>query len=516
MSNSYTQNTILKFLEKAVPQMQTSDDAESCLMKMARENNLTPSAFERTCHMFNSLKLNDLYNRSEMSKRGSYTSTIDVPELVNRYTDYTKDADFTNGDKINGSSCSFLDQLSSINGIVFEGDESEVSFKSAAAAEGDLSVGDIKDLCALHDFDHEQEVLKDALTDKVNYIPLEKKAYNKEMIRKDAIQRERELYGQIQTRESENANKIVKKFASILSRSFDKPDFKTIEADAIATSASPETVKQACDVLVKALKSHNYAAFKYASENRAVNEDEIFEPRAIGSENKEFIDDIFDFHDALQRIDFCKTKIASSESHTMKSVLDAKGDPEEKDTPKEPKPYGKQKKDKTSEEFPKKDKKDDSFELGVTQDILKGVGEGVRHGGKGYIGGYSSLLEKYKESASAAQAVPSAYNKKQESIDNEIFKVEAEGTLNELLYTDNVLSRLEGEDLSRLLEVYKSVVSQDPELAIDKGALRSVLRQAVSLEGGIDLGMLETAAKLRETGKKSLEKDIQTKNLIYR
>lgn len=92
MSSKFNQNSVIMCLEDALPLMQKSDDPIGTLLKYAKEKRLSPAQLERVGHMFNALKTNSIYNLAKnASDRGIYFTTLDVPELLNRYASFTND-----------------------------------------------------------------------------------------------------------------------------------------------------------------------------------------------------------------------------------------------------------------------------------------------------------------------------------------------------------------------------------------------------------------------------------------
>ena len=134
MSSKFNQNSVIMCLEDALPLMQKSDDPIGTLLKYAKEKRLSPAQLERVGHMFNALKTNSIYNLAKnASDRGIYFTTLDVPELLNRYASFTNDE---------------IKILSSHNKNNAQSDKSNMgkNMNKQASIHKEHKVGDIKDL----------------------------------------------------------------------------------------------------------------------------------------------------------------------------------------------------------------------------------------------------------------------------------------------------------------------------------------------------------------------------------
>lgn len=134
MSSKFNQNSVIMCLEDALPLMQKSDDPIGTLLKYAKEKRLSPAQLERVGHMFNALKTNSIYNLAKnASDRGIYFTTLDVPELLNRYASFTNDE---------------IKILSNHNKNNAQSDKSNMgkNMNKQASIHKEHKVGDIKDL----------------------------------------------------------------------------------------------------------------------------------------------------------------------------------------------------------------------------------------------------------------------------------------------------------------------------------------------------------------------------------
>lgn len=88
-------------------------------------------------------------------------------------------------------------------------------------------------------------------------------------------------------------------------------------------------------------------------------------------------------------------------------------------------------------------------------------------------------------------------------IQAETDELESRLLLEQLLYTDPVLSKLSDEETEKLMESYASLVKRNPDLATDTGLLRPLLRQIVAA-GGVDLNTASTARDIYVKDNKSI------------
>lgn len=73
--------------------------------------------------------------------------------------------------------------------------------------------------------------------------------------------------------------------------------------------------------------------------------------------------------------------------------------------------------------------------------------------------------------------------------------IQAKSILEQLLYTDPILSSLNDDEVDNLMEVYNTIVTRNPSIALDKGMLRSFLRQAANAKG-IDAASVKTLKEI--------------------
>ena len=77
----------------------------------------------------------------------------------------------------------------------------------------------------------------------------------------------------------------------------------------------------------------------------------------------------------------------------------------------------------------------------------------------------------------------------------EMDKIEAQSILQQLLFSDPILSKLNDNEVDNLMESYNTIVNRNPSIALDKGLLRTVLRQAANIQG-IDANTIDTIKRI--------------------
>lgn len=125
----------------------------------------------------------------------------------------------------------------------------------------------------------------------------------------------------------------------------------------------------------------------------------------------------------------------------------------------------------------------DAFTGGV-----KNIGTGFKDMSKSLV---DSTLKIMNEAADAKYNDPVALDPIQKAMRS----VQAKSILEQLLYTDPVLSTLNDDEVDNVMEVYNTIVTRNPSIALDKGMLRSFLRQAANAKG-IDAASVKTLKEI--------------------
>ena len=555
MSKNITQNNIIMWLEDVVPQMQKSASPVDCLLKYAKEHNFSPAILERVGHMFNSLKTNSAYNLAkEASHRGDYISTLDVPALLEKYSSFDNDIDYdnliTNFNRWNiaeGESQTL--KLASTNQKV--GDVKDLCvFKHIDEEESHKK---------LESFYNKQQIQKTAASNKSSKPVLEfweviklaselkDSAIN---IASAANLNQCELVDKFASKHIRNQFKDYDRFDFNIKNFIDDELFseslnKFAKALKSKSPAYSKLVKTASETgLDKKLKLGNSAELnkedvnivfefhnncrlnKIASELNELG-DNILKFAAAGSTTfdldqikdqiKQVELDLTDFVDnalatdgrfsdrSKYTIDLLKVKL--NDLHRLRDGLIAEQRKEiDRQRTEARDAYLKEEKDlKEKADLERKlrlESKSDS------EKNLKDVAEGFNTISEKTIGGIKDIANGVKSSISDVNGSLQDLYSRVESMKNEgrvselrdpikaeMDKIEAQSILQQLLFSDPILSKLNDNEVDNLMESYNTIVNRNPSIALDKGLLRTVLRQAANIQG-IDANTIDTIKRI--------------------
>lgn len=76
----------IKLLDSILPEIVKTNDPEGAMLKCARKRNLSPALLEKLAQVFNTSKT--IVGLKKQANRGDSFSIVDVPKLVERYTEY--------------------------------------------------------------------------------------------------------------------------------------------------------------------------------------------------------------------------------------------------------------------------------------------------------------------------------------------------------------------------------------------------------------------------------------------
>lgn len=85
------QQKALQLLNTIMPDISTSGDPGSVMLKCAKANNLAPAQLEKLAQVFNTMKTN--FFMDHQANRGDSFPLVNVPELMSKYATYTPVAD---------------------------------------------------------------------------------------------------------------------------------------------------------------------------------------------------------------------------------------------------------------------------------------------------------------------------------------------------------------------------------------------------------------------------------------
>lgn len=620
MSSKFNQNSVIMCLEDALPLMQKSDDPIGTLLKYAKEKRLSPAQLERVGHMFNALKTNSIYNLAKnASDRGIYFTTLDVPELLNRYASFTNDE---------------IKILSSHNKNNAQSDKSNMgkNMNKQASIHKEHKVGDIKDLFIEDALKNEDELAAVETLNKTASEIIEnfgKKSASYKIIEQNIGDGSNEYKFNIRDnvdyieackvakqhclteimKSVKVMDSITSKFANIYnSRNPKYASFDKIEHAAVLCSDNSSEVKEAMEDLAGRLKTINNWL---SSTVKTASETGLYEKYKIAEKEPEEIDDIKLYTEAYKQCKEASQFKKELEADIEKFAAKIKGftsltaqqfaaDPEYyvnefqnlaatnpnavKDiqdyveTVKElgnivhlneaQNQYNKNKvkeqqqeaerlkkirredllfqqnqddrvlRDKEREEdrdylcnqraiaeaeqvLRNKEHAEDRKYLLKQRDLQDKEHEKDRRNAKlkqlGSILSSSAtdvgnLVNKTTENAiAAAKALGTNYSDIFRQVDEaralnlqsammspiqkKLKDLEDRVVLEQLLYTDPVLSKLSDSETDNLMDIYNTIVKRNPEVGNDIGLLRSLLRQAVAANG-IDINALKTIEQL--------------------
>lgn len=616
MSSKFNQNSVIMCLEDALPLMQKSDDPIGTLLKYAKEKRLSPAQLERVGHMFNALKTNSIYNLAKnASDRGIYFTTLDVPELLNRYASFTNDE---------------IKILSSHNKNNAQSDKSNMgkNMNKQASVHKEHKVGDIKDLFIEDALKTEDEL---AVVETLNKTASEiienfgKKYASYKIIEQNIGDGSNEYKFNIKDnvdyieackvakqhclteimKSVKVMDSITSKFANIYnSRNPKYASFDKIEHAAVLCSDNSSEVKEAMEDLASRLKSVNNWL---SSTVKTASETGLYEKYKIAEKAPEEIDDIKLYTEAYKqckeasqfkkeleddikkfaaKINGFTSLTAEQFAKNPKYYVDefqnlvaadpnaAKGIQDYVRTIKElgnivsvnetQNQYNKNKVKEQQQEAERQKKirredllfqqgQDDRAYMLQQRDIAeeeralrnkehvedrdyllnqraiaeaeralrnKEHAEEKRKAELKQLGAILSssatdvgnLVNKTTENAlAAAKAIGANYSDIFRQVDEaralnlqsammspiqkKLKDLEDRVVLEQLLYTDPVLSKLSDSETENLMDIYNTIVKRNPEVGNDIGLLRSLLRQAVAANG-IDINALKTIEQL--------------------
>ena len=168
---------------------------------------------------------------------------------------------------------------------------------------------------------------------------------------------------------------------------------------------------------------------------------------------------------------------------------------------------------KIKEERKEKETKEKEF-IGTLDKTIKELGSsGADLLERGVVVPVTEALRSTKQDLSAMfHAMNMAKAEKNESeklspVEKKVRQLESRLILEQLIYTDPVLSKLDDDALNSLMESYSTIVRKNPDIAVDKGLLRPILRQIVA-SGGVDVNsaMNLSTLSLNDAKVKALDK----------
>jgi hypothetical protein len=552
------QQTIISYLQEVVPMMQDSTDPESTLLKYAHDKNMPPSVMERMGHMFNSLKINSSLDHAKTAaERGNFVSTLDVPALLEKYTDISKDIDFDKVSK-NQSDNNWWDSL---------GDGESIAIKTASTQ---IKQGNIEDLCWKPDIEEGKESLAKYAAyfesqQSENHQEATPESITPEVLLeyKDKASTEAQRLLDLAQKFASERQKIVKKFASYYGsyNAKDYPAFDMIEHGCILNYAKEDIdafkdsinsladeiihstpygnmhVKRASEALYKkyviakkpdlmedVVNYHNLrseehiamtmykkahqledtvvaALFKTSSVvhpdvQRVLDEKKALEERyvRIGQDMLDAMDNYDGNPETNEAYKRLKTE-SSIVNNILKRIDNLYSDQWKEDEKEEAKLKAEE------EQKAKKELEKTINSAHLTGSLINMGGKALSAGAQGLsnaaVGAFTGALMPTKTIIEHASKDTDPVYDKNKDILPELNRLKADTILQEIMWTDPVLSKLDENAIDSVLETYDSAVRLSPELAYNKGLLRNILRRAAEAQG-IDPAAAKTISDIHK------------------
>lgn len=548
MSKNITQNNIIMWLEDVVPQMQKSASPVDCLLKYAKEHNFSPAILERVGHMFNSLKTNSAYNLAkEASHRGDFISTLDVPALLEKYSSFDDAIDYDN----------LITNFNRWN--IAEGESQTFKLASSSSSKTKVgNIKDLciyNHLDVKNDFIHnklnsfyEQLDQQSKVASDVSVTPFEKWEVAKfaEELKSFAIQNT----STANLKQIDLVNKFASKHLKDEFKDFAYFDFN------MRNFIDDEEFNESLSKFANALKSKSpvYAKWiKSASDNGLVKKIKLADSSKVDQEDantvynfhkeceinklasklyavgdilskyastitsidqlKDLESQIHDLNDDIdatimsgatnqgrldERVKTYISELQKRREHLIRTQAAVKSDLQRLEDQKQ-----KQlEKEKFEEEKVLEKQKEDSRKgkediANAFNAILTPTKEGIKQvttGFKDSISDVSNSLQNLYKSVESMKN-EGRVSAMQDPIKAEMDKIEAQSILQQLLFSDPVLSKLNDNEIDNLMESYNTVVNRNPSIALDKGLLRTILRQAANIQG-VDANTLDTIKRI--------------------
>ena len=555
MSKNITQNNIIMWLEDVVPQMQKSASPVDCLLKYAKEHNFSPAILERVGHMFNSLKTNSAYNLAkEASHRGDFISTLDVPALLEKYSSFDNDIDYDNlitnfnrwniaeGESQTLKLASSKQKVGDVKDLcVFKHIDEEESHKKLAAFYDKQQLSKTASNKTSKPVLEFWEVIKLAgdLKDSAINIASSANLRQRELVNKFASKHIRNQFNDYDKFDFNMKNFVddelfsesLDKFAKALKSK--SPIYSKLVKTASETGLdkklklgnSAELNEEDANIifefhnncrlnkLASELNTLSNVILKFATSttSNTITLDQIKDQISqVESDLNNFVNNAADKNGRLSdkskyTIDLLKGKL--NDLHKLRDGLLVDQRKEiDRQRAEAHDAYLKEEKDlKEKSELERKERSEFKAD---SEKGFKDVGEGFKTIGGKTVEGIKDIAKGLTSSVSDIGSnlqdlytrVESMKNEGrvsalQDPIKAEMDKIEAQSILQQLLFSDPILSKLNDNEIDNLMESYNTITNRNPSIALDKGLLRTVLRQAANIQG-IDTNTIDTIKRI--------------------
>ena len=454
-SSTLDRSYVMNALKEVVPLMQQSSTPVDTLIEYAANKNLAPDLLGHVAKAFNILKSQNTYASSE--DKGRTVDLLDVDDIVNKY----QQRNLTN------KAASITTNIISFTTLVPTPDTS-ITTKVASTK---LSEGRLEDL-----FTGNTELNKSSIEMANNYF---ESSINIKVAseKPEVIETEENYIDLINMLQKENSN-IELKFAKYFSpqNTTRNIEFYNIEADALAVNPVQEA-SALTTAFNKLAKNLNYKFNLDDSYIIRLNESNAKKLAAIVDERKmkPYLDAVNTYNKNLKVITLANTELNKLAAVTTQNK------------PKVNKPKVNKPKDISSANTPSKtDKSQSSDNKGNDAALMQIIKDSL----SGYPEGKAQAI-------SIINSLPGSKENPESVLINSIKQTQANEYLNDLLYTDPVLSKLDPQTQTALTEVYMVAKDYHPELLLNKAALRTFLRQAAETSG-VDLNTVATLSDINK------------------
>ena len=514
--SEFNQNKIVSIISEVIPSMQKSSDPEGVLLDYAKSKNLPPSVLERVCHAFNQLKTNCILDNAEdMSERGISFSTLDAPEIVEKYTTIEKEASDNNilseysKNLYNFSDDSDIQKQASTKNIIgelseliepnFELDSYEDTLNSYIEGlqntpkfEKTASLSEYLDVANLTSQNYDDYINQEELKQEDIIYKFQKDlSKNNDCVKKFAssIKDAKKLYPDSKAITSLVDN--VKSHSYFLSNLIDT-EISTLDKKAsfklIKESKELDLIKEYIDSFdsvniarIEKENAINKIAFSIPSPEESTRVSKEDQQKVIDETKKDFLNDL---NKEIEKANLEKNHTSNSSPNT-KNVNKAKNT----------KNVNKAKNTNSNE------KQQSTVNKNVSKDLDEALSE-LLDSSAGSLNSILSIptdtISNLKDISNLSDSIRDSGNKDQRKVLNNFLNTSSDLLFQKMLLTDPVLSKLNKRELLNLIDSYTSYKQQYPELAFQPALLRALLRSSAQIDGGEDINTLKELVSARK------------------
>ena len=487
MKTSITHASILESLRNIIPAMQASDNPESELLKRAKELNYSPAVLEYAARLINNLKANSNFqNAKSASERGATSDLIDVELLLEKYASMDPTSDDSNKCRVDA-----LDYM------ISEFGDGIIDINCADEASNDVSGIDafcVKSANYVED-SHIKNIIDKELN---NYYDSHNEISDlnaKKFAAVEKINNVYEIMGILRDHLNEIENTVASHFKFSSNNNI---DFGVVEYDANAlyNFNDKDKFKESIDLLYNNLIDNhpeiNDEYMKRASECKYLYK------RNLIKDDLGLFNTLCDYHNTYTKLKYAKELLKEAELDNLK--VDEEYKNKFSATTVQTIPYQNQKSQNSNnaqeilneiKNLKLKNNNDIEYLKSLGFNIDKAFSSSLNEFENNLLTGTKFILNKYLDSDKNTKST------KQNEIDKAVEETTSEAIFNDLMYTDDILSKLSQDEQDVLTEIYSSAVKTSPDLANNKAALRSFLRSAAQVSG-FDVGSMKMLSDIQK------------------